>query len=996
MRKVLLLALVFSFVFTVTAFAQVIADFTSDANGFYDGNWGVFITSIEQMADPTGSDMGGVLAVHIDANQTGGDPKDPIAHSGMAFEEGTPALMSYEVWLPSDCPDGITIKVYTQDGTGNWTWKDKLFDTGKIPKEAWYTVYFSLEQAAATSNADYSNGVNGYGIEFSGWNLAGDDTTWTGTIYVDNVSLVGVEPQVIADFTDGLNDFYDGNWGVFITDIAQMADPTSSEKGGVLAVNIDANQTGGDPKDPIAHSGMDFDAATTFGFSYEVWLPSDAPDGILLKVYTQDGTGSWSWKDFLYYTQDLPKEKWYPIYFNLGAASADGSADYTDGVNGFGIEFSGWNLAGDDTTYTGTIYVDNVKLIGMETGKKWVVADFENEGAGTQGFTNTNWDADLTSVNWLADPTGMSNGVMETKWSFGGDVAKGAFQQGNISVGWTETDTGATSLSFDVYLPEDIPTAGSQLSIWVADADWDPWTEDKYSISDSTIIPGQWNTISYDIKKYANSEENYHPTDAMTVGVQLYYSAMPDWSGSIYFDNFTMYGIEEPEGETISPTITTEIDTATGFPGFYYVTIGWADSGPGTESYDVFMSKSPISDLGAEGVIRIADKIPHGEEYWVHRPWSTGGEEETFYYAVVANKADGTKTDLTEDCKAGPVTLTTCPTAKAKYVADFASSFSLDGLDNEFQDYAEYKLTPENAGGAESAGWTPESSDLSWATTFIIDSKYLYISADVTDDDLNAEGSEPKYSGTQPWMGDALEFFVGYYNANLLDDWHKHRDVDAAGTGDFRIAFTAWGTTGTATSNDTQFPGVEATVYQKFTGDGYIIEARIELDSLALDHHLAVIDGARLPMQINCNDLDPSNGDSSRTLQANWGGQSGHEVWLRPSGWGFLEVLDGPTAIDDDVVQPGKYELYANYPNPFNPTTTIKYQVPEVTDVAVEIYDILGNKVTTLFKGKKSPGTYELMWNGKNNAGVQVSSGLYFYKLKTKNFTKTHKMMLLK
>lgn len=1000
MNKVLLLTLVLSLVCFGSAFSQVVADFETDANGFYDGNWGVFITSIEQVADPTASDKGGVLAVHIDANQTGGDPKDPIAHSGMAFEGGLPALMSYEIWLPSDCPDNLDIKVYTQDGTGSWTWKDKLFSTTGIPREAWYTVFFSFEEAMATSDADYTNGVNGFGIEFAGWSLVGDDTTWAGTLYVDNVSLVGVEPEVIADFTEDTGGFYDGNWGVFITDIMQTADPTGSEKGGVLSVNIDANQTGGDPKDPISHSGIDFDVTTTFGFSYEVWLPADAPDGIQLKVYTQDGTGSWSWKDFLYYTQNIPKETWFPLYFNLGAASADGSADYTNGVNGFGIEFAGWDLAGDDTTWTGSIYVDNVKLIGIETGKKWVVADFENEIAGTQGFASTNWDPGLTSVNWLADPSGVSAGVMETQWAFDASTSKGSLQNGNVTLEWSDeggtVDTGATHITFDVWPEEGIPAEGSQLSIWVQDHESWTWTEEKFSISDSTVIPGQWNTISYPILPRVEAG-TLSPFGTVTVGLQLYYSVSNTWSGSVYIDNFTLLGVEAPEGGVQSPTIAVTVDTSTtSDPNYQAAVIEWADSGPGTEKYNVYMSKSPITDVEAEGVIRLTNDIPHGEEFWVHRPYSNDGSEMTFYYAVTAIASDGSETEVTGESSAGPVTLSSTVTAKANYVSDFASVFSLDGLDTEFQPYAEYKLNPENANGADATGWTVESTDMTWGATFIIDDDYLYISADVTDDDLNAEGDQPKFSGTQPWMGDALELFIGYYNVNLLDDFHNYNDVDAPGTGDWRIAFTAWGTTGTATDNQADFPGVEATVFQKFTGDGYIIEARIALDSLALDHDFETVDGAMLPMQVNGNDLDPTNNDSSRTLQANWGTQSGHEGWKRPGAWGFLEVINGPVGIEDESDHRLTYELFANYPNPFNPVTAIRFQVPEQADVKIQIYDILGNKVRTLYSGKKQAGTHELQWDGRNDAGVPVTSGIYFCNFKANKFNRTQKMMLIK
>jgi hypothetical protein len=659
------------------------------------------------------------------------------------------------------------------------------------------------------------------------------------------------------------------------------------------------------------------------------------------------------------------------------------------------MEFGTWYISGDDTTWSGTVYVDNNVLLGTETGEKYVIATFENELGGTQGFANTGWGPMLTDVVWAADPSGRSEGVMQTTWNFtGGDNNKGAFEKPGIMLYSEEADTFASAITIDVWLPADIPD-GAQVSIFARD----PWSEDKYFTTDSTLLGGDWTTLVYDVAKHIEND-GVDPMVSMSVGCQIYYSDTEvTWAGDVYWDNLTLVGIPEPEGEIVSPTVQAEVLTTEGtVPPYDYVQINWIDNTVGNEEYNVYMSEDPIDDLEAPGVIMLTDAIPHGEEFWVHRPWTSDGGEMTYYYAVTAVAADGTEMELNEDCKAGPITITnTSETAKANYVGDFADEFSLDGLDTEFQQYSDYKVFPENANGDEAEGWTVESTDLTWAATFVIDDDYLYISADVTDDDLNADGTEPAYSGTQPWMGDALEFFIGYYDANLLEDYHKHRDVDAAGTGDWRIAFTAWGTTGTATSNDTEFPGVNTTVFQKFTGDGYIIEAQIAMDSLAMNNNIVILDGTRLPMQINANDMDPQlHSDSSRTLQANWGTQSGHEGWLRPGAWGFLEVINGPTAIDEELEQSLTFELYSNYPNPFNPTTTIRYQVPKVTDVTIEIYDILGHKIRTLVDGQKTPGKHKAEWDGRNSAGKSVSSGIYFYTLKTVEFTKTHKMMLIR
>jgi len=989
MRKVLLLTLSLFVVFTGMAFSQVIADFEDAANGtmgFIDGNWGAAITSIGQVTDPTGRSAG-VLEINFDA----AGKKDPVFLDGLLMSS-SPHLISYDLYLPSDCPDNILFKIFTQDGA-SWKWQDVKVYARDIPKEVWYPVYFNL-RAATIDGGDFSQKINRLGIEFQSYEVTGEDTTWTGKFYMDNVALVGAEPKMYADFEDpakGTYGFVDGNWGSAITAISQATDP-SGVSAGVLQIDFDAS--GG--KDPI-YVGDVLEAAVYPVMSYDIWLPADCPDSVLFKVFSQDGA-SWKWQDIKIYSQTIPKETWYPLVYSLAQRTAEGG-DFTAKANRLGIEFQSYEVPAAQASWTGIFYIDNVQFLGSETGKKWVVADFEKESGGTLGFSNTYWGAALTGLSWASDPSGQSIGVLKTDWDFNLGT-KGAFEHGNVNLGWDNTsgiDTGATAITFDVWVPAGIPGEGSQLSIFVRDHNTWTWTEEKFSISDSTVIPGQWNTISYPVIQYMEAGQ-LAPWFTVSVGVQLFYSVSNTWTGNIYFDNFTLIGIEEPEAEVVSPMVTAEVLTATGaVPTYQFVRIEWIDNTAGTESYNVYMSEVEITDLTAPSVTRLTNNIPHGEGFWIHRPWSKDGSERTYYYAVTAITSDGTETEITGVNVIGPITLSTSVTAKAVYDAEFASKFVLDGLDNEFVEYEDYKLYPESAGGVESAGWTVESTDMSWAATFVIDDKYLYISADVTDDDLNAIGNEPKYAGTQPWMGDALEFFIGYYNVNLLEHYHNFRDVDAPGSGDWRIAFTAWGTTGTATNNNKSFPGVEATVYQKFTGDGYIIEARITLDSLAMNNHFEVVDGAMMPMQINGNDLDPDNGDEGRTLQANWGTAGGHQAWLRPGAWGFLEVLGGPSSIDKAVVElPKTFELLNNYPNPFNPITNIRFQLPKTAEVTVIIFDILGNKVRSLESGRREAGVHTIQWDGTNDTGQKVTSGIYFCKFKADEFSKTQKMMLIK
>ncbi len=104
-----------------------------------------------------------------------------------------------------------------------------------------------------------------------------------------------------------------------------------------------------------------------------------------------------------------------------------------------------------------------------------------------------------------------------------------------------------------------------------------------------------------------------------------------------------------------------------------------------------------------------------------------------------------------------------------------------------------------------------------------------------------------------------------------------------------------------------------------------------------------------------------------------------------------------PVSIGDEPdVAVRKFDLFQNYPNPFNPSTTIRYQVARAAKVELQIYNVRGQLVKTLVNAKQNAGRYTLVWNGTNDAGVPVSSGIYFLTMKAGDFRKVQKMTLLK
>ena len=93
---------------------------------------------------------------------------------------------------------------------------------------------------------------------------------------------------------------------------------------------------------------------------------------------------------------------------------------------------------------------------------------------------------------------------------------------------------------------------------------------------------------------------------------------------------------------------------------------------------------------------------------------------------------------------------------------------------------------------------------------------------------------------------------------------------------------------------------------------------------------------------------------------------------------------------------PHKFVLSPNYPNPFNPQTTIKYQIPIFSYVKLSIFNTLGQEIRTLVNTRKSPGNYSIRWDGRDNFGKKVSGGIYFFRLEAKNFKQTRKLVLLR
>jgi len=100
--------------------------------------------------------------------------------------------------------------------------------------------------------------------------------------------------------------------------------------------------------------------------------------------------------------------------------------------------------------------------------------------------------------------------------------------------------------------------------------------------------------------------------------------------------------------------------------------------------------------------------------------------------------------------------------------------------------------------------------------------------------------------------------------------------------------------------------------------------------------------------------------------------------------------------LDYDTFLPTTFALHQNHPNPFNPITTIRYDLPENGPVSIIIYDLMGREIKTLVKQVSAPGRYSVNWNGRNQFGKQIASGMYFYRMETPEFQSVKKLIFLK
>ncbi len=177
----------------------------------------------------------------------------------------------------------------------------------------------------------------------------------------------------------------------------------------------------------------------------------------------------------------------------------------------------------------------------------------------------------------------------------------------------------------------------------------------------------------------------------------------------------------------------------------------------------------------------------------------------------------------------------------------------------------------------------------------------------------------------------------------------------------------------------------------------YPVSATFEVD-MTLFYDQSEFDASGLAEEWALHPYRYDVGDHHWQMAEGIVGEDANEVFCTGvtefSVWGFS---DSEALVDDEVEElPAATALYQNYPNPFNPATQIRYYLSRDEIVNLSVYDVLGRVVAVLVDGKQDAGFRTVTWDGKDHAGRQAASGVYFYKLAAGDFVQTRKMVLLR
>ncbi len=438
-------------------------------------------------------------------------------------------------------------------------------------------------------------------------------------------------------------------------------------------------------------------------------------------------------------------------------------------------------------------------------------------------------------------------------------------------------------------------------------------------------------------------------------------------------------------------TAPAQAEDVVAFAGEYSNAVTWVDVPAETgETYSVYASRKPFADTSPAALVGNVDvdlvaadvaedigSAEHALTIPLSDRWAS------YYYAVVCTDAVGnvglvsaTEGAVNNKVRGIPVVSLSPPV-----------SFAADGDISEWEASGiiplEMGVSTNSMGIPKVIGTVDDDADASVKLYLAADDTVLYMAADITDNYFHVRDGNW-------WEQDALELFIGLFDKRGA----RESGFSRGASPHYKLVFkgdTAWtemvnGALGKSGDGNYFHSGVVGS-------PDAIIEFKVRFDALAAidgDSLFKPVKGMRIPIEPVWHDNDGAGAWEGNIVMSK---NNNDNAWQTPATWShtFIGNQDGDILSTEDNLIATTFSLKENYPNPFNPTTTIEYSIGIAGPTKLMVYDVLGREVVKLVDEYRPIGSHKVVLNASN-----MPSGIYFYRLETSSFTRTQKMILMK
>ena len=461
-------------------------------------------------------------------------------------------------------------------------------------------------------------------------------------------------------------------------------------------------------------------------------------------------------------------------------------------------------------------------------------------------------------------------------------------------------------------------------------------------------------------------------------------------SGKLLFSALLPSGYKETD--KTPPAAVTSVQAT---PAAYSNIVTWADV-PGETGavYTVYASEKPftkITDPGVENVPPFG--LPTGTQLQTHLLRSPNTDRPlTLYYGVTATDKVG---NANEPTVIGPIT------NNGKAVPTIAkappATVTIDGDLSEWASFKPFLLSVNPATPTAHAATNTTitgDADLKGNAYLAVDNTALYVAFDVDDDAISIDTS----ASASDWLQDSPDLYIGLY------DWRGplHSAYQRGNIPDYHLRFSQHQIKIDNQGVVLMKPGANYVFAIKPITSGYTVEAKIPWtlfkQIVPADSVFSPVEGMRIPIDFSINDNDTPGNNSAREGIMCYAPLNNDNSYADVWRWVHTWIGDkmSTTAVEDEAGMPLVYQLMQNYPNPFNPSTIIKYSIATAGPVTVKVFDVLGREVATLVNGEMQNAGYHEVTFSSGSVARSLSSGPYFYEIRSGAFRDVKKMMLLK